>query len=354
MTDYSQYFLDDFTELFKQLVTTCESTVKSEKVLESIKKVSSIINDLNYSKIAIGYSENSVLQRHLIFLNQNGFEKKCFGNIMNDKCWKIVPAMNLCLIFLHTETENRQMLYNLLYQLYSCACMYAKALENNKKQNEINDQINAPASGDVNEFNPFQYIGEDGSNITIDDMFKNAQQRSYLPHEVLLNLMGGSKIATEFENMDELQLMQQTNGLSETLNSTDFDPNSAKFLQDILAEIYPELINIKNAGATKGMTDRQSADLISSLAQRLANKLIKERGLDENNLDPEKLFESTQKLASNYIDNPMLLGMMNMFKQHIVSQKKELYKELKAHKRHKRPTTKVENDELTNLLGCLD
>ena len=360
---YTEYFLNEFASSFQQITYFGLNNTKSEKVKEILNSVLPLFEKLDYGKIATKFSVNIALQNSLIYLKNNNFAKKCFMEKVGEKSWNIIPNYNICLIFLHMKEDdadsnaNKITLYGMLYELFSLSSMYVKAVENNEFERKINETKELSIGQDVikelgmDGFNPFETIGNtDGSTIDINTMFKDAEKKSYLPHEMLIKMMeqmNGDKnnsLTSRLNEINEEELSSASSNLANTLNSEGFkEQESSKILLQMIGKVQRELLNLSNDTSKETMTNKESMAKLENIAKSIAGEM---QGYIGNDLDNMKdLFDCTAQLSKSKIDNPLMDMLIGTLRNKIVGTI-DNFKELeKKEKRNKKTTKLIQIDE---------
>jgi hypothetical protein len=357
-TDYKIYFLNEFTLLFIEMVNYCIANITNQKLLTQINKITELINELDYSLIANKYALNTELQTNLIYLKENNFSKDSLTLKSKDKCWNIIPYLNIYLILLNLNDEQQMVIYDLCYKLYSCSSMYVKAI----KHDEFIEQTLNNKS-EQNEFNPFEFI-EPNTNLNIDEMFKNAEQKSYLPHEILIGMISNldktKKISEHLENINENEISNVTEKLNDVLQSEEFkNKNSTNILSSMINNVKDEILKIGQSKSTNGINDKESMDMLIGIAQKIAIEM--KDTITNGETDIIDLWDTTTSLSKSTINNPMVDMMTNMIRSNIISSKEQFEKQEKLNKRNKKnkklnitnSSSSNDVDELTTMINKL-
>ena len=360
-TDYKVYFLNEFTLLFNELVNYCIANITNAKLLLQINKIIDLINELDYSIIANKYALNTELQTNLIYFKETNFSKESLTLKSKDKCWNIMPYLNIYLILLNMNNEQQIIIYDLCYKLYSCSTMYVKAV---KHEEIIKQTIDEPTG--QNEFNPFNFI-EPNTDLNIDEMFKNAEQKSYLPHEILIGMISNldktKKISEHLENINENEISNVTDKLNDVLQSEEFkNKSSSNILSSMIGNVKNEILKIGQAKSTNGINDKESMDMLIGIAQKIALEM--KDTITNGETDIIDLWDTTTSLSKSTINNPMVDMMTNMIRSNIISSKEQFEKQEKLNKRNKKnkklniinssnSSNSNDIDELTTMINKL-
>ena len=360
--NYTQYFLTEFATTFNTRTQFSLNNTKSDKVREILNSVTQLFDKLDYGKIATKFSVNIGLQNSLIYLKNNNFEKKCFMERMAEKSWNIIPNYNLCLIFLHMNeneeepTKNKDILYGMLYELFSLSSMYVKAVENNDIEQKINETKELNIGQDVglgmDDFNPFQTIGSNNNEgIDVNTMFKDAVKKSYLPHEMLIKMMeqmNGDKsngLTARLNEINEEELSHASDNLANTLNSEGFkDQQSSKILKTMIDKVHRELLNLSNNNnSTEPMTNKESMNKLELIAKSIAGEMSEHIGNDLDNM--KDLFDCTAQLSKTKINNPLMDMLIGSLRSKIVGTIDQFKEQEKREKRNKKTTRMIKIDD---------
>ena len=89
----------------------------------------------------------------------------------NDKCWTLMPALNVDKIFLSLSVSDRQELYKELNALHISAFTYTKVIES------------ITSSNTADGFNPFETVGNATDNMDIKTLYEGVEVKKKAQRE---------------------------------------------------------------------------------------------------------------------------------------------------------------------------
>jgi len=316
-TDYKEYFLTKFINLFQNFVNECANKITNNEIISDLDKIKALFTKLNYDKIIIKMSTNTKLQEGMAFLLKNNFNdeimEKIFGSSDN-KTWTLMPSLHINKIFINLDIDNRRYIYEKLHALHVCSFTYTKVLESMKNVT------------DGTAFNPFESVGNVSDNIDISTLYSGVEVKNISAYEMLMesivNQQMDSKMSNYMDNIKEDDVNQAADKLTNVLNSENFNGNqqTTKILGDMLSKIKNEVINLKNEPNDK-VKGKQGVEQLLGIAQKVAGNMM--NSIKENNVNVLDLWDATSSLAKsttnsdalNIVDKLIRTNIENNLKQ---------------------------------------
>lgn len=299
--DYKEYFLNKFIGLFQTFVNDCHEQVNNNDVKNDLYKIQQLYSKLNYSKIIEKMCSNTKLQEAITYLSKNNFDddlvKKLFTSI-DSKVWTLMPSLHINKILICLSPANKLNFYKNFHALHVCAFTYSKVLEN----------INSSANSDGN-FNPFDTVGLVAENMDISTMFNGVETKTYSAYEMLMEQLVSQqmdgKMQNYMENIQEDDVNQAADKLTEHLNSDNFKGNTqtTKILSNMLTKIKDEVINLKNE-PTEKVKGKQGVEQLLGIAQKVAGNMMS--SIKDNNINVLDLWDATSNLAKTTTNSDAL------------------------------------------------
>jgi len=298
-TDYKEYFLNKFINLFQNFVAECIEKVNDSDIKTDLNKIRQLFDKLNYEKIITKLSSNSKLQEGMAFLVKHNFNsdivKKLFS--AGDKIWTLMPSFHINKIFLALADEDKKYMYEKLHALHVCSFTYTKVIESMEN------------STDMNNFNPFESVGKVAENMDINTLFNGVEVKNISAYEMLMesivNQQMDSKMSNYMENIKEDDVNLAADKLTGILNSDNFKgtKHTTKILGDMLSKIKNEVINLKNE-PTEKVKGKQGVEQLLGIAQKVAGNMM--NSIKDNNVNVLDLWDATSSLAKSTTNSDAL------------------------------------------------
>ena len=297
---------------------------------EGTKKILEVFDKLDMGKVMLRYlntlreDEENIKSR-----NEDVFKKDVI----------IFPGVNLKNLWTQLSDKQKEKVWTYLQILYiqsELVLNFKESVSDNTNKNKTittmiddvkehtddNKQIvvKEDEQDEFNNlgFNPFVGIGGDsGQGFTCEQMYSGLDnleddQPSTPGLGALAGMFGVDKminieeLSNQLKNMDKEEIDKATNNIKSLLG-TEEDENTTRLISDMLTNITDEL---KKDDISKG----NPLDNIIKIAETVASKMKPK--LDENNIDMQNLWNSTQSLATQCKDeegNELFSGANNPF-----------------------------------------
>jgi hypothetical protein len=298
-TDYKEYFLNKFVNLFQNFVAECINKVTDSDIQADLNKIRQLFDKLNYEKIITKLSSNTKLQEGMAFLVKHNFNsdivKKLFST--SDKIWTLMPSFHINKIFLALADEDKKYMYEKLHSLHVCSFTYTKVLESMEN------------TTDLSNFNPFESVGKVAENMDINTLFSGVEVKNISAYEMLMesivNQQMDSKMSNYMENIKEDDVNLAADKLTGVLNSDNFKgtKQTTKILGDMLSKIKNEVINLKNEPSDK-VKGKQGVEQLLGIAQKVAGNMM--NSIKDNNVNVLDLWDATSSLAKSTTNSDAL------------------------------------------------
>ena len=301
-SDYKTYFFDKFVNLFNSIVNLSLEKVNNKDVKKDLEKIASIVLKLDFEKVIKKVAANSKLQENLMFLSNNNFSNEVLNKLLekNDKCWSLMPALNIDKIFLSLSINDRQELYKDLNALHISAFTYTKVIES------INS-INTSNTSDV--FNPFETVGNVVDNMDIKTLYEGVEVKNLSAYEMLMetiiNQQMNDKMSNYMDNIQEDDVNSAAHKLNDVLHSEDFKgtKQTGNILSEMLDSIKHEVIDMKNKPQEQ-TSGKKGVEQLLGIAQKVAKDMM--HTIKDKNVNVLDLWDATSNLAQSTTNSDAL------------------------------------------------
>jgi hypothetical protein len=301
-SDYKTYFFDKFVNLFNSIVNLSLEKVNNKDVKKDLEKIASIVSKLDFEKVIKKVAANSKLQENLMFLSNNNFSNEVLNKLLekNDKCWSLMPALNIDKIFLSLSINDRQELYKDLNALHISAFTYTKVIES------INS-INTSDTSDV--FNPFETVGNVVDNMDIKTLYEGVEVKNLSAYEMLMetivNQQMNDKMSNYMDNIKEDDVNSAAHKLNDVLQSEDFKgtKQTGNILSEMLDNIKHEVIDMKNKPQEQ-TSGKKGVEQLLGIAQKVAKDMM--HTIKDKNVNVLDLWDATSNLAQSTTNSDAL------------------------------------------------
>ena len=344
-TDYKEYFLNKFINLFQNFVTECMDMVTCLDVKNDLAKIKQLFSKLNYEKIITKLSSNIKLQEGIAFIVKNNFNNDIMLKLFNtnEKIWTLMPSFHINKIFMNLLQDNKSIISDKLHALHVCAFTYMKVIES---MGNVADGAS---------FNPFESVGLVAENMDINTLYNGVEVKNISAYEMLMesivNQQMDSKMANYMENIKEDDVNQAADKLTNVLNSDNFKGNkqTTKILGDMLSKIKNEVINLKNepSDKTKG---KQGVEQLLGIAQKVAGNMM--NSIKENNVNVLDLWDATSSLAKSTTNSDALNIVDKLIRSNIENNLKQ--SQMMGENSQQVPTNTTTNETTTETTESLN
>jgi hypothetical protein len=298
-SDYKTYFFDKFVNLFNSIVNLSLEKVNNKDVKKDLEKIASIVSKLDFEKVIKKVAANSKLQENLMFLSNNNFSNEVLNKLLekNEKCWSLMPALNIDKIFLSLSMSDRQELYKDLNALHISAFTYTKVIES----------INTSNASDG--FNPFETVGNVVDNMDIKTLYEGVEVKNLSAYEMLMetivNQQMNDKMSNYMENIKEDDVNSAAHKLNDVLHSEDFKgtKQTGNILSEMLDNIKHEVIDMKNKPQEQ-TSGKKGVEQLLGIAQKVAKDMM--HTIKDKNVNVLDLWDATSNLAQSTTNSDAL------------------------------------------------
>jgi hypothetical protein len=301
-SDYKTYFFDKFVNLFNSIINLSLEKVNNNDVKKDLEKIASIVSKLDFEKVIKKVAANSKLQENLMYLSNNNFSNEVLNKLLekNEKCWSLMPALNIDKIFLSLSINDRQELYKDLNALHISAFTYTKVIES------INS-INTSNTSDV--FNPFESVGNVVDNMDIKTLYEGVEVKNLSAYEMLMetiiNQQMNDKMSNYMDNIQEDDVNSAAHKLNDVLHSEDFKgtKQTGNILSEMLDSIKHEVIDMKNKPQEQ-TSGKKGVEQLLGIAQKVAKDMM--HTIKDKNVNVLDLWDATSNLAQSTTNSDAL------------------------------------------------
>lgn len=298
-SDYKSYFFDKFINLFQSFVNTSINRLNNNDVKKDLEKIVSIFSKLDYDKVIKKVSANNILQENLMFLAKNDFATETLEKLLskNEKCWTLMPSLNIDKIFLSLKVVDRQEIYKELNAMHISAFTYTKVIES----------INTSNSAD--NFNPFESVGNVIENMDIKTLYDGVQVKNLSAYEMLMesivNQQMNDKMSSYMDNIKEDDVNSAASKLNNVLNSDTFKGNkqTSSILTEMLENIKNEVIDLKHKPQDQ-TAGKKGVEQLLGIAQKVAKDMM--HTIKDKNVNVMDLWDATSNLAQSTTNSDAL------------------------------------------------
>lgn len=298
-SDYKTYFFDKFVNLFNSFVSLSLQKVNNKDCKKDLEKLSSIVSKLDFEKVIKKVAANTKLQESLMFLSNNNFSDEILNKLLekNEKCWTLMPALNIDKIFLSLSVSDRQELYKELNALHISAFTYTKVIES----------INSSNTNDG--FNPFETVGNVVDNMDIKTLYDGVEVKNLSAYEMLMetivNQQMNDKMGNYMENIKEDDVHSAAHKLNDVLHSETFKgtKQTGNILSEMLDNIKHEVIDMKHKPQEQ-TSGKQGVEQLLGIAQKVAKDMM--HTIKDKNVNVMDLWDATSNLAQTTTNSDAL------------------------------------------------
>jgi len=298
-SDYKTYFFDKFVNLFNSFVSLSLQKVNNKDTRKDLEKITSILSKLDFEKVIKKVSSNSKLQENLMFLANNNYSDEVLNKLLekNDKCWTLLPALNIDKIFLFSSIEDRKELYKELNALHISAFTYTKVIES----------INSSNTADG--FNPFETVGNVTDNMDIKTLYDGVEVKNLSAYEMLMetivNQQMNDKMSNYMDNIKEDDVNTAAHKLNDVLHSDTFKgtQQTGTILSEMLDNIKHEVIDMKNKPQEQ-TNGKKGVEQLLGIAQKVAKDMM--HTIKDKNVNVMDLWDATSNLAQTTTNSDAL------------------------------------------------
>jgi hypothetical protein len=298
-SDYKTYFFDKFVNLFNSFVSLSLQKVNNKDCKKDLEKLVSIVSKLDFEKVIKKVAANSKLQENLMFLSNNNFSDEVLHKLLekNEKCWALMPALNVDKIFLSLSIEDRQELYKELNALHISAFTYTKVMES----------INSSNTADG--FNPFETVGNATDNMDIKTLYEGVEVKNLSAYEMLMetivNQQMNDKMGNYMENIKEDDVHSAAHKLNDVLHSETFKgtKQTGNILSEMLDNIKHEVIDMKHKPQEQ-TSGKKGVEQLLGIAQKVAKDMM--HTIKDKNVNVMDLWDATSNLAQTTTNSDAL------------------------------------------------
>lgn len=343
-TDYKNYFKNKYVMIFNELIDRILQLLPPESEDKTnLLKIKSYGDKLNFEKIIMKMSENTKLFDITNLLIKNNSGDDIYFNFFKnkEKYWTIIPTFNINTLLL--QIPNRQIHIELLSKindLHICAKTYSKVIE----------QI-ISCETDGKEFNPFESIGNAGSNIDVQSLFNGVEVKNISAYDMimstLINQETNNKMDEYMNNIKEADVNEAAAKLTNVLESDNFQGNkqTSKLLSDMLSNIKNEVIELKNNNGTT-MQGKQGVEQLLGIAQKVAGNMMGK--IQGSNVSMLEIWDATTSLAKNTVQSDALNIVDNLIRSNIVQNMNNKYTELNQNQEQTQTQTQTQEQGKQN------
>jgi hypothetical protein len=298
-SDYKTYFFDKFVNLFNSFVSLSLQKVNNKDTRKDLEKITSILSKLDFEKVIKKVASNSKLQENLMFLANNNYSDEILNKLLekNEKCWTLLPALNVDKIFLFTSIEDRKELYKELNALHISAFTYTKVIES----------INSSNTADG--FNPFETVGNVTDNMDIKTLYDGVEVKNLSAYEMLMetivNQQMNDKMSNYMDNIKEDDVNSAAHKLNDVLHSESFKGTrqTGTILSEMLDNIKHEVIDMKNKPQEQ-TNGKKGVEQLLGIAQKVAKDMM--HTIKDKNVNVMDLWDATSNLAQTTTNSDAL------------------------------------------------
>jgi hypothetical protein len=298
-SDYKTYFFEKFVNLFNSFVSLSLQKVNNKECKKDLEKLASIIAKLDFEKIIKKVATNSKLQENLMYLSNNNFSDEILNKLLekNEKCWTLMPALNVDKIFLSLSVSDRQELYKELNALHISAFTYSKVIES----------INSSNTADG--FNPFETVGNATDNMDIKTLYDGVEVKNLSAYEMLMetivNQQMNDKMSNYMENIKEDDVHSAAHKLNDVLHSETFKgtKQTGNILSEMLDNIKHEVIDMKHKPQEQ-TSGKKGVEQLLGIAQKVAKDMM--HTIKDKNVNVMDLWDATSNLAQTTTNSDAL------------------------------------------------
>jgi hypothetical protein len=234
-----------------------------------------------------------------MYLANNNYSDEVLNKLLekNEKCWTLMPALNIDKIFLSLSATDRQELYKELNALHISAFTYTKVLES----------INT--SNTSEEFNPFETVGNVIDNMDIKTLYEGVQVKNLSAYEMLMetivNQQMNDKMSNYMENIQEDDVNSAAHKLNDVLHSESFKgtKQTGNILSEMLDNIKHEVIDMKNKPQEQ-TSGKKGVEQLLGIAQKVAKDMM--HTIKDKNVNVLDLWDATSNLAQSTTNSDAL------------------------------------------------
>ena len=298
-SDYKTYFFDKFVNLFNSFVSLSLQKVNNKECKKDLEKLESIVSKLDFEKVIKKVAANSKLQESLMFLSNNNFSDEVLNKLLekNDKCWTLMPALNIDKIFLSLSVSDRQELYKELNALHISAFTYTKVIES------------ITSSNTADGFNPFETVGNATDNMDIKTLYDGVEVKNLSAYEMLMetivNQQMNDKMGNYMENIKEDDVHSAAHKLNDVLHSETFKgtKQTGNILSEMLDNIKHEVIDMKHKPQDQ-TSGKKGVEQLLGIAQKVAKDMM--HTIKDKNVNVMDLWDATSNLAQTTTNSDAL------------------------------------------------
>jgi hypothetical protein len=298
-SDYKTYFFDKFVNLFNSFVSLSLQKVNNKDTKKDLEKITSILSKLDFEKVIKKVAVNSKLQENLMFLANNNFSDEILNKLLekNEKCWTLMPALNVDKIFLSLSVSDRQELYKELNALHISAFTYTKVIESINSSN-VSDS-----------FNPFETVGNVVDNMDIKTLYDGVEVKNLSAYEMLMetivNQQMNDKMSNYMDNIQEDDVNSAAHKLNDVLHSDTFKgtKQTGNILSEMLDNIKHEVIDMKNKPQDQ-TSGKKGVEQLLGIAQKVAKDMM--HTIKDKNVNVLDLWDATSNLAQSTTNSDAL------------------------------------------------
>lgn len=312
--DYKEYFLKKFTNSFQQFINKSFNFLNNSDVQNELTNIMNFYDKLNYVKIISKVCNADVIKRLIISIENSTASDLNIDVLFAahpDKKWQIMPSLNIKKIFLNIDPINYNELCSLFNSMYVCAISYIKVIECIENSN----------NNDSDSFNPFNSIissvKNENINLDIKTLYNDVKVKKYNIFELLIEqILKNNTYSDMFTNIESNNVMQAAGQLKDVLNNGNFTASdtSKNILGKMLNNITTEVINLSNE-PKESLDGMNGIMKLQDIAQKVALGMSEQ--INEQQIGPLELWDSTFNLASSTINNPILNILGSQIRQHI-------------------------------------
>lgn len=305
-----EQFFQDFTVNLQSLITELNiyhPTPSTQKFLSTLDKLNIPMVIARYNKIGNKYKKEIENKDENLFIN-SGFNAiseinfselwQYLSNEQKDRIWTYLQVLLIASNFIMDYSRNTQ-----------------PTVETELSTNTLTKPVEQPKNPEKSKklnFNPYSGIGSTENEFSMDDLMKGPKE---LPGEKkeegssitdglssMLNmgkLFDMNALADELRNINVDEIEKATSNIKDLLGSN-VDKATTDMISDMLTDITDELKKVPDNDNT-GNTKSNPLEKIMKIAENVAGKMAPK--MKDKNIDVNKLWQSTQNLASQYGDN---------------------------------------------------
>lgn len=333
-SDYKDYFKNKFVSLFNELIDKFLVLIPpNSEDIPNLLKIKGYGEKLNFEKVIVKLSDNNRLFDIVNLLLKNDSDDITYYNFYRnkEKYWTILPTYNINTLLLQIMDRKIHVeLLSKISDLLVCAKTYCKVIE------EITSCENVGK-----EFNPFESIGNVGSNIDVQSLFEGVEVKNISAYDMimstLINQETNNKMDEYMNNIKESDVNEAAAKLTNVLESDNFQGNkqTSKLLSDMLANIKDEVIGLKANGDSTKMQGKQGVEQLLGIAQKVAGNMMGK--IQGSNVSVLEIWDATSSLAKNTVQSDALNIVDNLIRSNIVQNMNNKYTELNQNTNNPNP-----------------